>query len=205
MVTSHILNVVIPSLVQNHMETSAQQISMFTEETYPCLLADSHAKTLRLQNNMVKVSKGYKAAEQVSFTKWLEPSEKLDQNTLLPKTYQTFLKLTEEQTLDQFSPNWPDWGIMQNGEFVVLQKSVPRITEAGCIWLSTPKASDCLKDRLSFPMYQRRHHRSPGSLPEHLYRLVGVVHGRMNPQFFAWMMGYPVNWLGNIYTDTETP
>lgn len=191
--------------MQNHTETSVQQTSLFTEDKLMSLRVDSLAKTHLLRNKMVKVNKGYKAAKQVSFTKWSEPSEKLDQNTLLPKTYQIFLKLTEEQTLDQFSANWPDWGIMQNGEFVVLQKSVRPITEAGCIWLSTPKASDCFRDRLSFPMYQRRHHRSPGNLTEHLYRLVGVVHGRMNPQFYAWMMGYPVNWLGNIYTDTETP
>jgi hypothetical protein len=74
----------------------------------------------------------------------------------------------------------------------------------GCIWLLTPLASDYYRNKLSFPMYQKRHHRSAGSLPEQLYRLVGAIPGILNPQFYAWIMGYPLNWLQDSYTDTET-
>lgn len=35
-------------------------------------------------------------------------------------------------------------------------------------------------------------------------QIMGGVPGRINPQLYAWMMGYPLNWLGNPYTDTET-
>ena len=186
------------------MEISQKQISLFTEEKSQSLPGDFHVKTQALQNKTVKVKRGCKVAEQVCFTKWSEPLTKSDQNMLLPKMSQIFLKLTEGQTLEQHSPNLPDWGTMQNGEFAVRQKSVHPITVPGCIWLLTPVASDCNRPSLSFPFYTRRHHRSAGSLTEHLYRLVGPVIGKVNPQFYAWMMGYPLNWLDNNYTDTAT-
>lgn len=87
--------------------------------------------------------------------------------------------------------------LKQNGEFAERQMLVPPITEPGCIWFLTPTASDCNRDKLSFPMFTRRHHRSAGSLPEQLYRIFGGIHGRVNPQFYAWMMGFPLNWLDN--------
>lgn len=190
--------------MRNPTEMSAQQISLFTEDGSMSLLVGSHVRTHPSPNNMAKVRKGYKVAEQASFLKWSEPSTKSDLNTLSPKTSRIFLKLTEDQTLDQFCPNFPEWGTMQNGEYAERQKSVRPITAPGCIWLLTPTASDCIRPSLSFPMFQRRHHRSPGALTEHLYRLVGAVPGRVNPQFYAWMMGYPLAWLGNNSTDTET-
>jgi hypothetical protein len=73
----------------------------------------------------------------------------------------------------------------------------------GCIWLHTPVASDCNRPKLSFPMYQRRHYRGSGNLTEQLYKLVGAVIGIVNPQLYAWMMGYPLNWLDSNYMDTE--
>ena len=115
-----------------------------------------------------------------------------------------FLKINGGQTLAQFSPNYPQWGTMQNGEFAERQKSVPPIIAPGCIWLLTPAASDYRRYNLSFPYFSKRHHRSPGNLPEHLYRLTGGAFGRVNHQFYAWMMGYPINWLHNTCTDTET-
>lgn len=67
--------------------------------------------------------------------------------------------------------------------------------EKGCILLLTPTTSDYKRDRLSFPMYTRRHHRSPGCLPEHLYKLIGAVPGHLSHLFLAWMMGFPLQWL----------
>ena len=186
------------------MEISAQQTSLFTEDTLMSLQEDSRAKMHRLQSKMVKVNKGYEVKGQDSFLKWSEQSEKSDQRLLLPKMSQIFLKLTEGQTLQQFFPNYPQWGTMQNGEFAERQKSVRPITAPGCIWLLTPVASDCLRYNLSFAFYKKRHHRSPGSLTEQIYRLTGGAFGRVNHQFYAWMMGYPINWLHNTCTDTET-
>ena len=147
---------------------------------------------------------GYEVQEQDFFGRCCEQSKKSNPGLLLPKMSQTFLKLTEGQTLEQSSAIFPDWGIMQNGEFVVRQKSVPRITVRGCIWLLTPTASECNREKLSFPMFQRRHHRSPGGLSEQLYRFFGAVHGILNPRLYAWIMGYPIDWLDSKYTDTET-
>jgi len=186
------------------MPTSKQQTFQFTEDESTFSLEDSRVKTQVMQNNTVKVNKGFKAQEQDSLFKCLEQSKKLDQSMLSPKMWLTFLKLTEGKTLEQSLVNLPDWGIMQNGEFVMLQKSVRPIKGQGCISLLTPTASDKLRARLSFDMYKRRHHRRAGTLPEQLYRLFGAVSGRVNPQLYAWMMGYPLNWLGNPYTDTET-
>ena len=191
--------------MRNPTEMSAQQISLFTEDGSMSLLVGSPVKTHQSLNKMVKAKKGYKVAEQASFLKWSEPSTKFGPNILSPKTSRIFLKLTEDQILDQFSPNFPEWGTMQNGEYAERQKSVRPITAPGCIWLLTPTASDCNRPSLSFPMYARRQHRSAGSLPEHLYKLFGAVHGILNHRFYAWMMGYPLDWLDNNSTDMETP
>ena len=186
------------------MATLKQQTLQFTEEKSEFSREVFHAKTQASQNNTAKVNKGYKVREQDCFGKCLELFEKSNQSLLSPKTWRTFLKLTEGKTLRQSYVNLPDWGIMQNGEFVELQKSVRPITAQGCIWLLTPTASECNRDKLSFPMFARRHHRSPGGLSEQLYRLFGAVPGRVNPQLYAWMMGFPVNWLEDNYTDMET-
>lgn len=187
--------------MQNHTEISVQQISLFTEEKLTSLQVDFPAKMHPLPNRTVKVNKGYKVAEQASFTKWLEPSEKSDQDMSLPKTFQTFLKLTEDQTLDQYLPNFPQWGIMQNGEYVERQKSVRPTIAPGCIWLLTPVASDSLRYSLSFPFYKKRLHRSAGALTEQLYRLTGGGCGIVNHHLYAWIMGYPINWLEDTCTD----
>ena len=114
------------------------------------------------------------------------------------------LKTNGGGILGQSCKHWPEWGIMQSGECVMLQRSVRPISVKGCISLLTPTASDCKRDKLSFPMYQRRHYRSPGCLSKQLYRLVGAVHGVVNPRFYAWMMGYPLRWLESNCTDMET-
>ncbi len=184
--------------------TSQKQILLFTEDTSTSSQVDFRVKTQVKPNKTAKVNKGYKVSEQDCFGKCSGLFGKSDQIMLLPRTSVTFLKLTEGKTLEQSSVNWPDWGIMQNGEFVERQKSARPITVQGCIWLLTPTASESHRDKLSFPMYSKRHHRSPGGLSEQLYRLFGPVPGRVNPQLYAWMMGYPLNWLDNSCTDTET-
>ncbi len=186
------------------MQTLQQPTLPFTTDELTYSQEVFLAKTQASQNKMVKVNKGYKAQEQDSSIKWSEQSEKSDQDMLLPKMSQTFLKLTEGQTLDQYSPNFPEWGTMQNGEFAVRQMSVRPITVQGCIWLLTPVASDCNRYSLSFPFYKKRHHRCVGSLTEHLYRLTGGAFGIVNPQFYAWIMGYPLDWLQGNCMDSET-
>lgn len=155
------------------METSQKQTSLFTEKELTSYPVDSLAKTQVSPNNGVKVNRGFKDKGQDYSMKCVELFPKSNQDTLSPKMSLTFLKLTKGKTLAQYSPNYPEWGTMQNGEFAVRQMSVPHTTDQGCIWLLTPVSSDCNRDRLSFPMFKRRHHRGPGTLPEHLYRLWG--------------------------------
>lgn len=161
------------SLIQLVMEISHKQTSLFTEVDLMFLQEDSLARTQAMPNKMVKVNKGFEAKEQDCYGIWSEQSTKADLSPWWPKTLRTFLKLTEGKTLEQYSLNWPEWGTMQNGEFAERQMSVPPITVPGCISLLTPTASECNRDRVSFPMYTKRHHRSPGGLSEQLYRLVG--------------------------------
>ncbi len=186
------------------METSQKQTSLFTEDELTSSPEAFPAKTQVSQSKTAKVNRGFKEVEQASFFKCAEQSKKSDQSTLLPKTSLTFLKLTEARTLAEYSVNWPEWGTMQNGEFAVLRKSVRPITVPGCIWLLTPVASDCNRPSLSFGMYTRRYHRSAGALTEQLHRLFGAVPGIVNPQLYAWIMGYPLDWLDDSSTDMET-
>lgn len=81
------------------------------------------------------------------------------------------------------------------GELAARQMSVPPITGQGCISLLTPLTSDYKKDRLSFPMYAKRLSRSAGSLTEQLSRLFGAVPGHVNHRLYAWLMGFPCQWL----------
>ena len=187
------------------METLKKQISLFTADELKSSQADFPVRTPQSQNKTAKVNRGYTVQEQDFFTKCAEPLKKSGHGTLSPKMSQTFLKLTGEKTLAEYSPNWPEWGTMQNGEFAVRQRSVRPITVRGCILLLTPTASDWKRDSLSFPMFTRRHHRSAGGLTEQLYRLFGAVHGQVNPRLYAWIMGYPEDWLEDSCTDTGTP
>lgn len=191
--------------MQKHTPMLQSQISLFTEDELTSLQGGSHVKTRVLLNKTAKVNKGLRVLEQGSILKCAGLSTKSDQDLLLPKTSVIFLKLTEGRTLDEYSVNWPEWGTMQSGEFAMRQKLVRPPSVPGCIWLLTPTASDYKRDRLSFPMYARRHHRSPGGLSEQLYRLVGPVPGRVNPRFYAWAMGFPENWLDSNYTPMAMP
>jgi len=188
------------------MTTSPKQTSLFTGEQLTSSPEGSPVKMQVSQSKMGKVNRGYKVRELDCYMKCVEQSEKLTHGLLLTlRMWLTFLKLTKGQTLAQYSPNYPQWGTMQNGEFVVLQKSVRPIIGQGCIWLLTPTASDYKRDKLSFPMYTRRHGRSPGSLTEHLYRLFGEVTGNVSHQLYAWMMGYPpYGWILKITMEETT-
>jgi len=181
--------------MQNHTEILQQQTSLLTEDGFRCSQGDSPAKTPLMPTNRKVAARAQGGVEQDLFGTCSEQSKKLDRNTWLPKTWQIFLKLTEGETSERSSPRWPEWGIMQNGEYVVRVKKVPVTTAQGSIWLLTPTASDCKRDRLSFPFFAKRLHRSAGALPEQLFRLFGPVPGRVNPRFLAWMMGYPEDWL----------
>ena len=190
--------------MRKDMAIYGQQTSLFTEDIAISSQEGFRVKTQVLRNKTVE-NRDLTAKELDFGGTWQEQLTKSDRDMWLPKTWQTFLKLTEGETSERFSPNWPEWGTMQNGEFAERAKKVRRITAQGCIWLLTPTASEYKRDKLSYPMLQKRHHRSAGGLTEHLYRLFGPVSGRLNPRFLLWMMGFPENWLENKSKPPETP
>ena len=139
-------------------------------------------------------SRDYKDQGPDCFTKCAEQSKKLNQTSLLPRTWQVFLKLTEGKTSVEYSLNYPQWGTMQNGEYVMRQKSVPRTEGQGSTWLLTPTASEYKEIKAFFPYYQKRLHRSAGRLREQMWRLTQITNGYVNPRFILWVMGFPKNW-----------
>lgn len=191
--------------MQQDMETLQKQTSLFTEEASTSSQGDFHARTqATLTNQQVEALERMAKELDLSF-KCLEQLKKSDQNTWLPKTWQIFLKLTEGKTLEQYSPRWPEWGIMQNGEFIERTKKVRHTNAQDASWLFTPTASDYKRVKLSYPMYSRRLNRTPGTLPELLFRFFGAVPGKINLQFYSWMMGYPVDYIRKVLKPTETP
>lgn len=190
--------------MQKHMETSQQQTSLFTEEQLTYLPGDSLAKTQATQTNQRQEEAVQRAVERGLYHICLEPSKKSDQSTWLPKMSRTFYKRTEEKTLEESLIVWPQWGTMQSGELSMRAKKVRPIKGQGASWLFTPTASDYKRVKLSYPMYKRRLNRTAGTLPELLFRFFGAVHGKLNLQFYSWMMGYPVDYIKKVLKDTET-
>lgn len=186
---------------------SPKQTSLFTEEELMYSQVASHAKMPAMPSRQDRGNKVSKENEQDYSGKCLGPPKKLNPTTLLPKTWLIFLKLTKGEILARYSPNYPHWGIMQNGEFVERQKSVRPIIGQGCIWLLTPTASEYKEIKVFFPYYLSRLKRSAGRLREQMWRLTQEELGWVNPRFIAWMMGFPLDWtlLENPSKPSETP
>jgi len=91
------------------MEISENQSSMFGEEELMSSQEVSHARMLAKQTKTFKVNRGYAGKEPHSSGKCVELFGKSDPSMEFLKTWQIFLTLTEGKTLDQYSPNWPQW------------------------------------------------------------------------------------------------
>lgn len=175
------------------MKTSRQQTLPFGEEKSTCSLEDSRARMQASPKGMEEDSKESTEAGPDWLLKCCGQSERSDQSLLFPKTSQTFYEQTGDETSCLSSIDWPQWGIFQNGELQVRQRSVPRTGGRGFTWFLTPVASDYLRANLSSPMYSRRLERSAWCLPEQLSRL--GFRGKMNYQFALMIMGFPPDWL----------
>jgi len=90
---------------------------------------------------------------------------------------------------DEFSETWPAWGSMQSGE--CSERGMPvlrtRETASGSLRCPTPAATDW---KGSSKAGQRR-----GQLTD---PAMGVIPpgGKLNPQWVAWLMGWPIGWTG---------
>lgn len=137
---------------------------------------------------------GYKVKEAGYSSNMQGALMNFDRHTQLPKTSQIFSTLTDAMTSSQSFQHWPEWGTMQNGELAMLQILVPHIKEVGFSLLLTPTASDYKRVNLSSNMFKRRkmQRNSPGTLAE---QIAWLGHGgTLNPLFYAYMMGFPLNW-----------
>lgn len=187
------------------METSHIQTLLFTEDELTSSQGAFHAKTQATLTSRQAEAVELMAKELDLSPTCYEQLTKSDRVTWWPRTWQTFLRLTEDETSERFSPNWPEWGIMQNGEFIERAKKVPLTNAHGASWLFTPTASDYKRVKLSYPMYKKRLNRTPGTLPELMFRYFGAVPGKLNLQFYSWMMGYPVDYIRKVLKPTGTP
>lgn len=127
--------------------------------------------------------------------KWSGQLMKSVPSMLSPKMLRIYSGLMEEKILPGLSAPFPEWGMMSNGKLCMRVMSVPPIREKGVTWLRTPVTSDFRRAYLSSPMWIRRKQQreSPGTLPEQLawWGFNGIV----NPQFVAWLMGFPITHL----------
>jgi hypothetical protein len=127
--------------------------------------------------------------------KWPELFVTLDRDTRWWKTSQLCLM----KELESFSETWPRWGMMRDGACYQLPPQVPRITAREYFWLLTPSASDG-KKRYSFrsaSLADRYRKHPKGNLAEQVAFLAqdrGVMDGRLSPQFWDWMTGWPEEW-----------
>lgn len=81
-----------------------------------------------------------------------------------------------------FSETWPASGLMRSGTAYRLPRSVPHIYVNESFWLPTPQARDHKGKS------QRAEYGDEGCLPN-------VIGGPPNPNWLAWVMGFPTGWL----------
>jgi hypothetical protein len=152
------------------------------EELLKSFLADFHAKTLVLAAR----GRASRAKGAGCGRKWPELLAKFDPNSSSWKTAH-FLPLAG---LDEFSETWPRWGMMQSGVCWALTQPVLHTFARESGFLPTPLKSD------------------GGGGARNLDREITAFnlrdwwaeqgHGKnrpnRRPQFWEWMMGWPLNW-----------
>jgi hypothetical protein len=150
-----------------------------------------------------------------------------DQNTSFWKTsQQSFLTDSE-----QFSETWPRWGMTQDGAAYVHPMSERRITEIDGSYLPTPltipvsttKSEQTYQrdiQRVGTPTWQAvlavanrmwptptahnaKENNSPSEANRNTPTLAAQVGGTLNPNWVAWLMGFPIGWASS--KDTAMP
>lgn len=181
--------------MQLDMETSKQLTLDFGLEKSISLPEDSHAK---MQAAPILTMAGDKLdwrGKELGFIGTCSGQlRKFDPDSLLLKMSPTSLLPTEVQTLPKSSSPFMKSGTMQNGVVCTHRILGPSTKGSGAISLLTPCATDYKRANLSSPLWKKRMHRSPGTLPEQLSRM-GFT-GMLNPLFPIWIMGFPTNWTG---------
>jgi len=166
-----------------------------------CLVEDFLAKISALHNNRLnseelKVLK----VKEVDYGKNMpEYWGKLDQELLCLKTAQCYLF----EDLNKSYATFPSSGMMQNGDVFMLPTSAYPILGKDFMVLPTPNASDgkiIMKKVESFKKYYQRNHQDKSLYQFQLNGLTAI----QAMQMYEWMMGFPKNWIKDLYMDLET-
>lgn len=94
-------------------------------------------------------------------------------------------------------------GMMLNGDVFMLPTSASPILGKDFMVLPTPAASDgkiLLKKVESYRTYYQRNHQDKSL---YQFQLNGLT-ANQAMKMYEWMMGFPKNWMKELYTDTET-
>ena len=95
--------------------------------------------------------------------------------------------------LDEFSETWPTWGLMHGG-VCWEQRTLERLTNETAFGSSqkvpTPVASD-YKRAIITKKYATKQN-APDDLCKWALRESGLENGRMEPQLWEWLMGWPI-------------
>lgn len=88
--------------------------------------------------------------------------------------------------LDEFSENWPRWGLMRDGECWERMPLALHISENGSGSLPTPVKYD------STPGGPNNHYKGLGWMAKHQW--AKAPRGGLNPAWVEWLMGWPIGW-----------
>lgn len=194
------------------METPLSQLTLFAEAFHV-------NRTPLLADEAVLRTKGISGRSSV------ESFANLDPTGCWRKTSQGFSQMTLDGSLEAFCETWPRAGMTRSGIAFRLQPSAPTTNETGCGLLPTLRRTDVERGGRGDLIQAirgnaNRHFRMPtlrkadargstyqydgGNKNRLRLSLLGVVNGgtkalgRLSPQWAAWFMGYPIDWLDNL-------
>jgi len=138
---------------------------------------------------------------------------RFDRDGLLLRMFGGFYRATLEGTLEQFSGNFPESGMMQNGKLHQLPSLVFPTSEKGFSYLPTPQVSDadyCTVQRqlyLRGTAYRIRSNQGVDGSAKMADIALNVWGGVLHPRYVEAMMGFPKNWSNpsSNLEHSETP
>lgn len=181
------------------METFKNSTVQNTEMQLTLFQEASHAKTFQLVKRQRRLKKRESEEKEQDFgINTLVLLGKLDLKSSSLKTAQCCLVEDLKQSYATFTSS----GIMLNGDCFMLPNSDFRTSEKDFTELPTPAASDAkilLKKVESYKKYYQNKHQDKALYQFHLHGFTANQAMKM----YEWMMGFPKNWIKDLYTDLE--
>src|SRR5574344_117577 len=144
-----------------------------------------------------KIDKELKEKEQDYGKNMRELWGRLDLNTLSLKTAQCCLF----QDLNKSYATFSNSGMMLNGDVFMLPTSDFHTIAKGSMVLPTPIASDGLIILNKVQSYKKFYQRKKQDRLIYQCQLNGLT-ANQTMKLYEWMMGFPKNWIRNLYTPT---